>query len=50
MRAFYVSRDVPAAVFCPVTPEQLEQGWAMFRAMLAYWKAANRYDPTEAQP
>lgn len=46
----YVSRDVPAAVFCPVTPEQLEQGWAMFRAMLAYWKAANRYDPTEVQP
>ena len=44
----YVSRDhAGVAEFVPVTEEQLDQGWAMFGGLLAFWKASNRYDPTE---
>ena len=32
-----------------VREDRLEQGWDMFQGLLAYWKAANRYDPTEVR-
>jgi hypothetical protein len=43
----YVSRDNPGECSLSwATEDQIQQGWLMFRALLAYWKAANRYDPT----
>lgn len=43
----YVSRNHPGAVaFCEVDEDDLRRGFDMFQALLAYWKAKNRYDPS----
>jgi len=42
----YVSRTHPGACHAvEVTDEQLDQGWAMFQALLRYWQSRNRYTP-----
>jgi len=35
-------------VLVPVSEEQLEQGGLMFRALLRYWQAKNRFRPSWA--
>jgi len=41
----YVSASEPGlAAFLPVRYEELYRGWTMFEALLAYWKAKNKYD------
>jgi len=44
----YVSRIEDALVLVPVSEEQLEQGGLMFRALLRYWQAKNRFRPSWA--
>jgi len=40
----YVSRSVPGLARVVMVPEEkLEQGWDMFQALLAYWKALNQF-------
>jgi len=40
----YVSRNVPGLARVVMVPEEkLEQGWEMFQALLAYWKAKNQF-------
>jgi hypothetical protein len=47
----YVSRDhAGLAEFVEVPEPKLQQGWQMFQALMAYWKAANAYDPMGQQP
>jgi hypothetical protein len=41
----FVSRDVPQAKVVEIPEPDLEQGWAMFCGLLAYWQAKNRYRP-----
>jgi hypothetical protein len=42
----YVSRTVPGLCrVIRVDNTELEQGWAMFQALLAYWQAKNNYYP-----
>jgi hypothetical protein len=44
----YVSRTHPGeAYLVEVDEDGLRRGWQMFTALLSYWKAMNRYDPTE---
>lgn len=43
----YVSSTVPAARLIELTAEELEQGWEEFRALLQFWKAANKW-PTKS--
>lgn len=44
----YVSRDNPGRCSLAwATEDQIRQGWLMFQSLLAYWKAACRYDPAE---
>lgn len=40
----FVSRTEPKAIVCEVDPPELERGWAMFSALLAYWRAQNRME------
>ena len=43
----YVSRDNPGQCSLAwATEDQIRQGWLMYQALLSYWKAANRYDPS----
>ncbi len=42
----YVSRTHPGiAEFVEVPEDRLQRGWSMFQSLLAYWKAANNYEP-----
>jgi len=41
----FIRRDEPEARMIMHTSEHTVRGWQMFEALLAYWKAANRYDP-----
>ena len=41
----FVRRDKPAALFCEVKEADLQRGWAMFQALLAYWQAKTGYRP-----
>ena len=41
----FVGRDVPSAQLVELSEENLSQGWAMFKALLAYWQAKNKYAP-----
>jgi hypothetical protein len=46
----YVSRTVPGlARIIRVDEPELEQGWAMFQSLLAYWQAKNNYYPQRAK-
>lgn len=38
----YVSSAVPEARLIEIDNEELEQGWEEFKALLAFYKAANR--------
>lgn len=45
----YVSRNTPGlAKFCEVSAEDLSRGWRMFAALLDFWKAKHRFDPSFA--
>jgi hypothetical protein len=45
----YVSRDNPGACsFVEVAEDELRQGFAMFRGLLAFWQAKNKHVPTWA--
>lgn len=47
----YVSRTVPGlAHVCYVDESDLERGWDMFRGLLNYWKAKNKYWPELWKP
>lgn len=49
MGILYVSRTHPdAAVLLVATPEQIEKGWAMFRALLRYWQIKQSHRPSWA--
>lgn len=41
----FVGREQPKAAFVRATEEQLERGWSMFKALLAYWQAKTGYRP-----
>jgi hypothetical protein len=46
----YVSRTVPGLCrIIRVDEPELEQGWAMFQSLLAYWQAKNNYYPQRAK-
>lgn len=40
----FFDRDEPYSEMHVIKPADLERGWTMFRALLDYWKAANRYE------
>jgi hypothetical protein len=43
----FISRTVPGLWALHVwTPEDLERGWKMFKALLDYWKSLKKYDPS----
>ena len=41
----FVGRDVPSAQLVEIPEDDLAQGWDMFRALLSYWQAKNKYKP-----
>jgi len=45
----YVSRTEPTAKLVIATPEEMEHGWAMFKALLHFWQVKNKYAPSWAQ-
>jgi hypothetical protein len=45
----YVSRTEPTAKLVVATPEEMEHGWATFRALLNYWQLKNKYAPSWAK-
>jgi len=45
----YVSRTEPTAKMVIATPEEMEHGWEMFKALLHYWQVKNKYRPSWAQ-
>lgn len=42
----FFDRETPYSELHMVKAEDLARGWTIFCALLAYWKAANRYDPS----
>ncbi len=42
----HVDRDNPTAELLEAAEADLERGWSMFRALLAYWQAKNNYRPS----
>lgn len=44
----YVSRTEPTAKLVIATPEEMEHGWSMFKALLHYWQVKNKYRPSWA--
>lgn len=45
----YVSRTEPTAKMVIATPEEMEHGWSMFKALLHYWQVKNKYAPSWAK-
>lgn len=41
----YIGRDVPSAQLVEISEPDLQQGWKMFTALLAYWQAKTGYKP-----
>lgn len=41
----FVRRDKPAALFCEIERKELDRGWAMFQALLAFHQAKTGYKP-----
>lgn len=44
----FVRRDKPAALFCEIERKELDRGWEMFSALLAYHQAKTGYRPCAA--
>lgn len=40
----FIRRDKPQALFVEVPEPDLQRGWVMFDALLAYWKAKSKYE------
>lgn len=46
----FVSRDVPGhCVLETWTPEEVDQGWSVFEALLETWKRCNKYNPASVK-
>lgn len=41
----FVGRDVPSARFVKAAEADLDRGWQMFKALLAFWQAKHGYKP-----
>jgi hypothetical protein len=41
----FFDRNEPYSEAHIIKPDDLARGWEMFQALLAYWRAANRYEP-----
>ena len=45
----FVQREHPAATLIEASAQELDKGFEMFKALLAFWKARNQYFPERAQ-